>query len=60
MKKRCEWTPIEADSNVYNVGCQDAEEYHLTEGCDLYPYCQWCGGKIKVVDFASDAGAERG
>lgn len=54
LYKSCEWTPIEKDADIYNVGCQEREEYHLTEGCELYKYCQWCGGEIYVVDLEAD------
>lgn len=54
LYKSCEWVPIEKDADIYNVGCQTNEEYHLTEGCELYKFCQWCGGEIYVVDFEDD------
>jgi hypothetical protein len=58
VNRICEWTPIEDGCTVYNVGCQDGhEEFHLTEGLDLWPFCPWCGGKVSVVEgFESDAG----
>lgn len=52
--KSCGWSLIEKDSNVYNVGCQQGEEYHLTEGYELYKFCQWCGGQIDVFELDDD------
>lgn len=46
--RKCEWSEIEDDSGVYNT-CREGEEFHLTEGLELYPFCHWCGGRIKVV-----------
>jgi hypothetical protein len=48
LKPTCEWSEIEEGSGIYNT-CKEGEEFHLTEGLDLYPFCQWCGGRIKVV-----------
>lgn len=56
-RKVCEWSEIEADSGIYNT-CKEGEEFHLTAGLDLYEFCQWCGGRIKVVALPDSAGAE--
>jgi hypothetical protein len=50
-RRYCEWTEIQEDSRIYNT-CQD--EFHLTEGLDLYPYCPFCGGTIKVVEVSGE------
>lgn len=50
----CEWTPIEEDSPVYTPGCLGGEEWQLDEGCELYPYCHWCGGKIVVAEIENE------
>lgn len=55
-RRYCEWSEIEPSSGIYNT-CEEGEEFHLTPGLDLYPYCQWCGGKIKVVELAVDGEA---
>lgn len=55
-RRICRWSEIEPGSGVYNT-CTD-EEFHLTEGLDLYPYCQWCGGTIRVVDIADQCGGQ--
>jgi hypothetical protein len=47
----CEWSPIEDGSTTYNT-CKDGEEFHLTEGLELYPFCQWCGRRVEVVEHA--------
>lgn len=44
----CEWSPIDADSDTYNT-CT-ADEFHLTQGCELYPFCHWCGKRIVVLE----------
>jgi hypothetical protein len=46
----CEWSPIEDGSTTYNT-CKDGEEFHLTEGLELYPFCQWCGRPIEVTSL---------
>lgn len=46
-RKICNWSEIEPESGVYNT-CQEGEEFHLDQGMELYPFCQWCGGRIKV------------
>ena len=52
----CEWSRIEPDCDVFNT-CKEYDEFHLTEGLDLWPHCHWCGGKIEVIDsHAADAG----
>jgi hypothetical protein len=48
-RKVCDWSEIEADSGIYNT-CREGEEFHLTEGLELYPFCHWCGGKIRVTE----------
>jgi hypothetical protein len=48
-RRFCEWSEIEPGSEIYNT-CREGEEFHLTPGLDLYPYCMWCGGTIKVVE----------
>jgi hypothetical protein len=52
---KCEWVEIEADSGVYNT-CQPGEEFHLTEGLELWPYCHLCGRQIEVGSSANGAG----
>lgn len=47
-KRVCEWSEIEEGSSIYNT-CREGEEFHLSEGMDLWPRCHWCGGLIKVV-----------
>ena len=47
-RRKCEWSEIEDDSGIYNT-CMSGEEFHLTQGMELYPFCHWCGGRIKVV-----------
>jgi len=54
----CEWTPIEDGSPVYTPSCPDGEEWQLEEGCELYPFCHWCGGRI-VVRALEDEPAEK-
>jgi hypothetical protein len=53
LLKVCDWYPIEKDSNIYNT-CKEGEEFHLTEGMELWPYCHLCGGKIEVVTDTDD------
>lgn len=50
--KRCEWEEIEDGSGIYNT-CKDGEEFHLTEGLELYPHCHWCGGEIVVMSSST-------
>jgi len=50
-RRVCVWTPIEEDSPVYTPSCPDGEEWQLDEGCELYPFCHWCGGRIKVGEI---------
>ncbi len=57
-RKICEWTPIEEDSPVYTPSCPDGEEWQLDEGCELYPFCHWCGGRIKVKPAYSASESE--
>ena len=52
-RRRCEWTPIEEGVEVYNT-CVEGEEFHLTPGLDLWPFCPYCGGRIAVVSPAVD------
>lgn len=47
-RKTCNWSEIEPDAGIYNT-CKDGEEFHLTPGLDLYPFCMWCGGRIVVT-----------
>lgn len=51
--KVCRWAPIEEGSPVYQPGCC-GEEWQLDDGCDLYPFCHWCGGKIEEVEAEAD------
>jgi hypothetical protein len=50
-RRYCEWSEIQEDTGVYNT-CED--EFHLTEGLDLYKYCPFCGGTIKVVPVSGE------
>ena len=45
----CVWTPIEDGVPIYNPGCPDGEEFHLTDGLDLYPFCPYCGDSIETA-----------
>jgi hypothetical protein len=54
----CEWTEIQADSDIYNT-CVEGQEFHLTPGYELYPFCHWCGGKIVVVDDSANDGDQK-
>lgn len=47
-RKPCEWSRIEPDCDVFNT-CKEGEEFHLTEGLDLWPHCPWCGRKVEVI-----------
>jgi len=51
LLKVCDWYPIEKDSTIYNT-CKEGEEFHLTPGMELWPYCHLCGGKIQVITDA--------
>lgn len=44
----CEWSEIEDGSRIYNT-CRPGEEFHLTEGLELWPHCHFCGKRIEVV-----------
>jgi hypothetical protein len=57
-RRTCEWIPIEDDSDVYNT-CEEGEEWHVPEGSEPFPFCHWCGGRIKVVEFSESEGAGR-
>lgn len=58
-RRKCEWSEIEDGSGVYNT-CMDGEEFHLTEGMELYPFCHWCGGRIKVVRVSESEESKHG
>jgi hypothetical protein len=45
--RTCEWIEIEDGSGIYNT-CKEGEEFHLTEGLELYEFCMHCGGKIVI------------
>lgn len=48
----CEWVEIEEGTEVYNT-CRAGEEFHLTEGMELWPHCHWCGRKIVAIPCAA-------
>lgn len=52
MHIECVWSPIEKGSRVYNT-CQPGEEFHLTEGFELNPFCHQCGREI-IVETTGD------
>lgn len=59
LKPVCEWSEIEEGSGIYNT-CKEGEEFHLTEGMELWPFCHWCGNSIKVVEFDDGPALRRG
>lgn len=50
----CIWSEIEEGVKVYNT-CKEGEEFHLTEGLELYPFCQWCGQPVVVESSVSES-----
>jgi hypothetical protein len=54
LKPVCEWLEIEEGSGIYNT-CKEGYEFHLSEGLELWPFCHWCGGSIKVVELSDSA-----
>lgn len=49
-RRVCKWIEVTEGSGLYNT-CTDGEEFQLKEGFELYPFCHWCGGLIKVGSF---------
>lgn len=56
LPKTCEWSEIEEGCGVYNT-CSSATEgeFHVYPGLELWPHCQWCGGKIVVTGSTKGA-----
>jgi hypothetical protein len=57
-ERTCNWEQ-EQDYPVFYPACQEGrEEFNLTPGLDLWPFCPWCGGRVSVV-HTDDTAAEQ-